>query len=533
MNVLLIKHPTIHFRKTAPAVSGIPLGLLYVASSLKEAGHSVKIYDCIVDAEENRWGYRESDNFYVMGARWEEIKKVVDKTKPDLVGISSQFSSQFAFAIKTAEIVKEVSRDIKVAMGGPHATAMPSSFFNRGRYADYVVMGEGEKTAVELLECISGKQDIKTVKGVAYIDDNGQLIINEKRGFIENIDDIPLPAYDLVDMERYFYFNKKGKDARESYRYQGSERSVPIITSRGCPFNCVFCSIQLVMGSKFRANSADFVLKHIKLLKEKYKINHLHFEDDNLSFDISRFRNILEGMAQSNFNITWDTPNGLRADYLNRDILEKCKINGCTYLRIGVESANEYVLQEIIRKRLDLNKVIEVARLASKIGIDLEAFYIVGFPQEKLFQMRQTVDFAIRQHKRLGLYPYDIFTATPLIATELYEISKAKGYLSKNITPENLAIATQGEGMITTEDFNPADIKKILSNFKLRRNIANIIFSLKFFIKNPRYFLIRLTDKFYLKESIRLIAEFKWLKFIEELLFYRYKNCVVRKVGIR
>ncbi|MBF0557411.1 MAG: B12-binding domain-containing radical SAM protein [Nitrospirae bacterium] len=533
MKILLVRHPTTHFKHTAPPVSGLPLGLLYIAASCRQAGHQVQIYDAIVAADEDRWGYYESDgDLCRMGATESEIRKIIEEINPDVVGIGNQYSSQATNALIVAQAAKKVNREIRVIVGGPHATVMPSTFFSRDSSVDYAVMGEGEATIVDLLNAMGGRQEIQTVKGVAYLDE-GKLIINEKRNFIDPLDDIPLPAYDLLDMERYFYFNGKGKDGRETYGYQGSERSVSMITSRGCPFNCIFCSIHLGMGRKFRAHSVNHVLEHIKLLKESYGINHLHFEDDNLSFDISRFRNIIDGMIAAGQNITWDTPNGVRADFLNEDILERCKTSGCTYLRVGVESANEYVSREIVRKRLDLDKVIEIAKSCNRIGIDLEAFYIIGFPGENIYQMRETIDFAVRQERTHGLYPYGMFTATPLIGTDLYKVCQGKGYLSRELSPENLATATQGQGMITTEDFNSEDLKKLLINFKIRHNIARVIFSFRFMIKHPGYFLIRLKDKSFMRRMITSLLKFELRPLIAEFFLYRYKNCVVRKVGIK
>lgn len=181
MNVLLIKHPTTHFSGTSPAVSGMPLGLLYVAASLKKAGHTVRIYDAIVEADESRWGYSVLGGIYQMGATWKEFKAAVDKLRPDVVGIANQYSSQVMNTLKAAEAIKELSRDIKVIVGGAHPSVMPEDFFRKNNYVDYVVMGEGEATAPELLESLEGKKDIKTVKGIAYIS-NGELVVHEKRG---------------------------------------------------------------------------------------------------------------------------------------------------------------------------------------------------------------------------------------------------------------------------------------------------------------------------------------------------------------
>ena len=531
MNILLIKHPTTHFYKTAPPVSGIPLGILYVATSLKKAGHDVHVFDAIVGADEKRWGFKESGDIYMMGATWGEIKNVIRNIKPDVVGVSNQYTSQVVNAVKTAEAVKEVNSGIRVVMGGPHASVLPSTFFTETSAVDYVVMGEGELTMVELIERIDGRRDINTVKGVAF-KKGGELVINERREFITGLDDMPLPAYELVDMERYFYFNERGKDGRETYRYSGSERSVSMITSRGCPFNCVFCSIHLSMGRKFRAHSAKFVIEHIKYLKETYGIKHIHFEDDNFSFNMMRFNDIMEGMIKENFKITWDTPNGVRADYLDENILKKCRMCGCTYLRIGVESANKEVSTKIIRKHLEISKATDIARLCKRIGIDLEAFYIIGFPGEKISQMKETIDFAITQERRYGLYPYDLFTATPLIGTDLYKICQEKGYISRELSSQNMATATQGEGMISTEDFTPEDLKRLLKNFRVRRFIARAIYSFKFLIRHPSYFFVRLKNRAFAEYLMRSLMRLELLAIIKDIFLCRYKNCVIKKVGI-
>ena len=265
-----------------------------------------------------------------MGATWEEIQLVVAERRPDVVGISNQYSSQVVNALRTAQAVKEVNPDIPVIVGGPHASVMPSTFFEQPGKVDFAVIGEGETTMVELISCLERKGNPRTLDGIAYVED-GFPVLRKSRPLISDLDTIPFPAYDLVDMERYFYFNRQGKDGRESYRYPGSERSISMITSRGCPFKCIFCSIHLSMGRHYRAHSVDYVLSHIRHVREQYRVKHIHFEDDNFSFDMERFEKILDRMFASRFDITWDTPNGVRADYLNPGILQKCKESGRTY----------------------------------------------------------------------------------------------------------------------------------------------------------------------------------------------------------
>lgn len=531
MKVLLIRHPTTHFAKTAPPVSGLPLGILYVAAALKAAGYPVQLYDAIVDADEKRWGDACEDGKYQMGATQEEIGRFVAEAAPDVVGISNQYTSQVNNAIKTAQTVKEVNSAITVVVGGPHASVMPSSFFENPGIVDFAVIGEGEKTMVNLLDCLRSGKDVSRLKGIAYLKD-GQLVIQKKKKFIADLDRIQLPAYDLLDMERYFYFNKKGKDGRESYQYPASHRSISMITSRGCPFNCIFCSIHLSMGRQFRAHSVSYVLNHIQHIQREYDIRHIHFEDDNFTLDMDRFSAIIDGLIAARLPITWDTPNGVRADYLNHSILKKCKTSKCTYLRIGVESANETVSKEIVRKHLELKTVVDVAKQCQKIGIDLDAFYMIGLPGENLSQMEETIDFAILHECIHGLTPYGMFTATPLIGTDLYKMCVDRGYITSELSFNNIATATQGEGMISTENFSPDTLKTLLKKYRRRHLVAKALYSLKFFCQHPRYLINRLSTRYYLRQLLPLLMRGQLIQFIKDVFLYRYKNCVIRKIGL-
>jgi len=532
MKVLLIKHPTTHFENTAPPVSGLPLGLLSIAACLRASGHEVSIYDAIVGADQQRWNAVSTGDCLHLGATWEEIRRIISDARPELVGISNQFTSQLENALLTAQAVKQVSRDITVVVGGAHASVMPSTFFKNPGMVDFTVTGEGEETLVELVDTLQRKGDVRSVSGISYMDGT-RLVTQAPRKFIAKLDGLPFPAYDLIDMSRYFEFNSRGKDGREAYRYPGSECSVSVITSRGCPYNCIFCSIHLSMGKAFRANSVEYVLEHIRLLKERYGVRHIHFEDDNFSFDMQRFSAILDGIIANRFDITWDTPNGIRADRLDEEIIRKCRDSGCTYLRIGVESANEYVSRHIVRKHLDVDTVVNVSKLCSRIGIDLEAFYMIGLPGETVPQMKETVDFAIRQERTLGLTPYGLFTATPLIGTELYKICVEHGYISSELTAANIATATQGEGVLSTEEFSPGMLKVLLHDFHRRHLTARIVYSLRFILSHPSYLWYRLTSTCYLSQLLPLLKTGKVRELVSELLLYRYKNCVVRKVGFR
>ena len=527
MEILLVRPPTTHFKNTAPPVVSLPLGLLYIAAMLEKRNFNVEIYDALTAVKlRNKQANFQKEKIH-FGASWIELERKVRDVKPIVVGINNQFSSQLDSAIKMAEIVKKIDTRIITVVGGPHASAMPQTFLNHVPFIDIVVMGEGEYVLPEIVEWAKGKKKLSDIQGIAYRE-RDEIIYSQRKEFIQDLDELPLPAYHLIDLERYFDINRNGFSGRARYNYAGSERSISMITSRGCPFDCIFCSIHLTMGKKFRFHSSENVINHIGEVVSKYDVCHIHFEDDNITLVPERFESILDNILDKKIKITWDTPNGIRADYINQRMLEKSKASGCTYLRIGIESGDATICNKIIKKKLDLNKVIETAKLCHRIGIDLEAFYIIGFPEEKAEQMRKTIDFAIMLEEKYNVFPYDMFTATPLVGTELFKICRDKGYLVKPLNAQAWATATQGEGMIQTEDFSLSDIESILKNYRIRHARAHKLSFFKFALRNPR-FLLRIL----IEISVRIVANpFRFKSILMAYMNIRYKNCFSRKAKV-
>ena len=234
-----------------------------------------------------------------------------------------------------------------------------------------------------------------------------------------------------------------------------------MVTSRGCPFNCCFCAVHLHMGQGFRAHSAQYVLNHIQHVVDKYKVKNIFFEDDNLTLDLKRFEAICDGIIERKIKIGWETPNGVRADCLSVNLLRKMKQSGCKSVFVGVESGDQQILDKIICKSLDLNRVVEFAKNAKEIGLKTGAFYIIGFPGETKENMQHTVNFALglKRDYDVGMH---LFMATPSYGTRLYEDCKAKGYIDVNLAWNAFAQARQPKGMplITTSDFAPEELRR-------------------------------------------------------------------------
>jgi radical SAM superfamily enzyme YgiQ (UPF0313 family) len=368
-----------------------------------------------------------------------------------------------------------VDPNILTVVGGPHVTVVPVEFLKEAKNIDIAVIGEGEYTMLDIVKCVEGKKKISDVQGIAYRQDDGEIKQNTLRPFIEDLDELPYPAYHLVDMEQYLN--------PEKIEYRSfKDRAISMITSRGCPFNCNFCSVHLHMGKMFRAHSVDYVIKHIEYVINKFGVKTIFFEDDNLTFDMKRFEAICDKIIERGIRFSWETPNGIRADYLTLNLLKKMKKSGCQSVFFGIESGDQCVLDNIIGKSLNLKKVVNVAKMCKDIGLKTAAFYIIGFPGETKEDMLKTVELALRLKR-----DYDVgmllHVATPSLGTRLYEECMKKEYIEGALTSRAFAEVRQTRGMplITTEDFSPSEVKEIAAMAVRRYKRLSLIN----YFKNP------------------------------------------------
>jgi magnesium-protoporphyrin IX monomethyl ester (oxidative) cyclase len=251
------------------------------------------------------------------------------------------------------------------------------------------------------------------------------------------------------------------------------------------------------MGQGFRAHSSQYVLNHIQFVVDKFKVKNIFFEDDNLALDIKRFEAICDGIIERKIKIGWETPNGVRADCLNLELLKKMKQSGANSIFVGVESGDQQILDKVICKSLDLNRVVEFAKNSKQIGLKTGAFYIIGFPGETKENMQRTVDFALNLKRKYDVGMH-LFMATPSYGTRLYDECKAKGYIQQDLTWNAFAQARQPKGipLITTDDFTPLEVKEIaakaLEEYKklsLLNNIKNPGKALKTAVEQPQLIL--------------------------------------------
>lgn len=466
LKVMLINPPA-SIPKTWERACAIPLGLAYIAAVV-EKEHKVTILDCVVE------GYSKvipiNSEIVRYGLDWDEISGNIKKNSPDVVGISSMFSDQAINVYKICELVKTFDYQCITIMGGAHPSCAPEMAI-ADKNVDFIILGEGEETFPILLRHIEEDREPLDIDGVGYKDKNGRLVIHRKTKFIENLDTIPFPARHLLPMEKYFAIE----------RQHGPTRRTPhttMITSRGCAANCIFCSIHSVWGKKYRKRSAENVLAEIEKLVIESGIKEIHFEDDNLTFDRKRAESIFDGIIEKGWDIYWAVPNGIALWSMNKNLIVKMKRSGCYYLSIAIESGDQYVLNKLIQKPLELGKIKPLIKEFKKHKIIVRGLFVIGAPSETKEQIEKTINFACD----MGLDEAQFNIMTPYPGTKLWQICKEKGLFKKSFQTEDLLL---NKANINTLELSHKDITELQRKAMIKFNISqlhNPFFLLKKFL---------------------------------------------------
>lgn len=465
MKILLVNPPYPKLPYT-PKHATPPLGLAYIAAVLEQTEHSIEIIDCVVEGFDTE---TEFNGTMIYGMPIPQLINFIGECKPNVIGISCMFSI-------LDSIVKEISRDIKgkfpemtIVLGGTHATVMADQLI-REPFIDYIVRGEGEYAFLQLIEYLDNKRKIDTVRNLTWIENSK--IRTTPQDFIQDIDQLPLPARHLLNLEKYIRIGHRDGLTKKGVR------TTTLITSRGCPARCIFCSIHSVWGYKFRPHSQEFTLNEIRHLQEQYGIEHLIFQDDNLTLDKNRAEAIFTGMIESKRHLSWTAPNGIAIWALDDNLLGLIKKSRCYRLVLAVESGDPVTLKEIIHKPLQLEKVNQIIKTCKDLKIPTTAFFVIGLPGETIQSMKRSMRYA----ENLGVGSLSISIASPYPGTPLYEICKREGYLIEDFQIDKL---TTRIGQIRTSDFSPEDVEKLLNATLLRHGL-----------KHPLSVLRRIVEQF-------------------------------------
>lgn len=413
MKVLLL-HSFLSVLADDPTGISPVLGLAYIASYLKKNGVDVKIIDAAAEGINHKIKVGNKIRF---GLSEKEIKKRIKAFSPDIVGITCISTPHSSDAHQAARIVKEVNGKILVIMGGAHPSSNPQEVL-KDKNIDIAVRGEGEVTFLEIIRKFEKGEKLDNVLGT-FIRKGRNIFGNPPRPLIENIDSLPFPARDLLPMAVYFNEDKKNS------QYEMRNRVTSMVTSRGCPGDCVYCSVKVIWGRLWRGRSPKNVVDEIESLIKDYKVNGISFLDDSISVNAQRLEGICDEIIKRKLDIKWTTPNGIAIWLLSKEQIKKMKEAGCYRLTFGLESGNKEILNNFIGKYYDYKKAKELISYCSSIGLWTVGTFIIGFPYETRKQIEDTIRFAISTDLDFAVF----YIANPRKGTAMYEIYKQEGLL--------------------------------------------------------------------------------------------------------
>lgn len=364
-----------------------PIGLMYLASYLEREfpGIELELMDMKISAGGAAGVARRAAGF-----------------KPDIVGLGAM-TVHAPELIATAEAVREKLPGALMIAGGPHATCFAGKLLSATTAFDAAVLGEGERALCNIVRAYENGGDIDSINAVA----TRKHLDYSERDIIENLDDLPFPAWEKIDITEYFKY--------PSFTILGRRRYMALFTSRACPFHCIYC--HNIFGNRFRPRSPESVIAEIKTLIEKYGIRDFDILDDVFNLNRQRAADICRMIIDEGLDIEIAFPNGLRSDLLDEEMISLLRRAGTTYISFAIETASPR-LQKMIRKNLKLDRAENAIRIANRMGILCNGFFMLGFPTETEEEIRMTIDFAVRS--RLDVAHF--LKVTPFEGTQLYDL---------------------------------------------------------------------------------------------------------------
>lgn len=385
IDILLMTPPCIELYEGLRDVAPIspPLGLLYIASVLEKNNINLNLLDT-----------------YAENLNWGQVEAKIKHYNPTILGLTC-VTSTFNEVVKIVEIAKKNNPQIVTIVGGPHVTAIPKKILEKYSNIDIIVVGEGDYTLLEIHTELKNKKNFKNVKGIAYRNEN-KIIVNERRELISDLDLLPFPARHLI--KNNLYKPSKDMSAKDSF--------FTVLTSRGCPNRCTFCSSKIMFGTMTRFRSPENVIDEIRQTLKFFNTKQIVFMDDTFTLVKDRVLKICELLKE--FDLEWGCL--ARVNTVDEEMLKKMKESGCNWIGYGVESGSADILIKI-KKGITIEQVKKAVSITKKVGIPCTAFFILGHLDETPESVEETIKLA----KEIDADFAQFNVLTPYPGTEVYE----------------------------------------------------------------------------------------------------------------
>ena len=423
--------------------------LVYLASFLRSHNHDPVLLDL-----NTKPVHKQVDKLKFCQSKIIEHIKECD---PKLVGINCLFSGVFPTVLEFVKVIRSNFPKIKIVIGGIHPTTYPQNILEHCKEIDYVVLGEGETQIVELADCIEQDdfKNLSKISSFACRTEEGLVKINADKSLLD-LDDLPMPAWDLVDFKDYEidmsrYYNPKQHVIKNR---------VPIFSSRGCPMNCNFCDMFLTMGKQHRRSSAEKFVDEIEFLYENKGMNYFSIMDDNLTLNNGHILKICDEIKRRKLDIQFETPNGVQVNSLNEEVIAALASAGLVRTNVAIESGSDYIRNLVIGKELEREKIYDVCKLLKKYRIMTGGFFVIGFPEETNETLADTYEM-MNELKLDRMRPH---IAIPFPGTRLFEQVKRDNLFTQHVDFDNLwgtpVSHTQDDFIIKPYDMSIEDLRK-------------------------------------------------------------------------
>jgi len=399
MKITLIFPPSLYQTKqTMP-----PLGIAWIAAVLRENGYpDVSLIDSVINKYSN-----------------DDVINILKQNPPDIVGVSFGTQNRF-YAFDLIRLIRKFFPGILIVAGGPHPTLTAPDILQNIPEIDIVVRGEGEYTMLDLVKTIDKKVDLSQVKGISFREKNGQVVHNFLREPIADLDSLPLPARDLLPIDKY-----------QQTIPLSDKICTSLISARGCPYNCVYCSTAEQWGHRIRHRSADNVIKEIKHLMSTYKLDGVGFFDDVFTMDKNRVIEFCQKLIETKLKISWWCE--ARANTIDKEVIGWMKRAGCEHISMAIESGSDKILKNI-KKAITVEQGIEAAKIIKQAGIKLKVFFMHSLPGETYEDIKKTVFLSRYLENKFKVDESTQGLTMIYPGTALERLAKESGILAKDFS---------------------------------------------------------------------------------------------------
>jgi len=459
-------------------ISMPPLGLAYIAASIREAGHEV----CVVDGPGS--APRTFFDFNEIRIRGLTNEQIVEKIPMDVqvVGVGCMFTSHWVHVRELLKDIRQALPDVFLVMGGEHVTGFPEFSLERAPL-DAVVLGEGEETIVQVLDHVEKGKSLETVHGVAYRDREGAICVNPRRQRIGDLDAIPKPAWDLFDIEKYHEVNQPHGASQGKF--------MPMLATRGCPFSCTFCTSPNMWTTEWQPRNFKLVVDEMQEYCEKYSVTDFQFEDLTAIVKKQWINDFCDEIIRRGMDITFQLPSGTRSEGIDYEVAKKLKAAGCHEFAFAPESGDPRILKAI-KKKVHLPTMFQSAKAALRAGINVGCFFIIGFPEDDYKSVLRTYA-AIIKCALIGLTNVNLNAYSPQPNTESFNQLQKDGVITE-LSDEYLM------SLFTFQDFGAkkTSYNKHFSDWELSFFVlfGVALFYLVYFLSRPSRILQLFVDLF-------------------------------------